>query len=416
MKTEIITIGDELLIGQVVNTNASWIAEQLSLAGIDIVRVTTIADRREDILSSLKEASARADLILLTGGLGPTRDDITKHTLCEYFGSKLIFHEPSYEYVKKLFYSRGFPVREVNRRQAEVPDNCTPIINENGTAPGMWFEKDGKIYVSMPGVPFEMKPMVLNHVLPQLAGKKDGLQVIHKKLLTQGLGESFLSELIAEWEDALPPNMKLAYLPQPGMVRLRLTGSGTDARKLEKEMDARISSLAELIPDYVFGTGEVTLEEVTGRLLLERGMTLSTAESCTGGYIAHLVTSIPGSSGYFMGSVVAYSNQIKTGILGVKEQTLAEHGAVSEQTVKQMAEGVQKKFKTDYAIAVSGVAGPEGGSAEKPVGTTWIAIAGPGGVSAKRYSFGNDRLRNIRVASLTALNSLRLMILKESKP
>ncbi len=415
MTAEIISIGDELLIGQVVNTNASWIAEQLSLTGIGVVRVTTIGDDRSDILSSLREASSRAEVILITGGLGPTKDDITKLTLCEYFGSGLVFHEPSFRYIEKMFYSRGFPVREVNRRQAEVPDNCTPIINEHGTAPGMWFEKDGIIYVSMPGVPFEMKPMMLNYVMPKLAGKKGGLHIIHKKLLTQGLGESFLAELIADWENALPPNMKLAYLPQPGIVRLRLSGSGKDPQALEEEMDARISALIKLIPDHVFGTGEVTLEEVTGRLLRERGFTLSTAESCTGGYIAHLLTSIAGSSDYFLGSVVAYSNNIKTAVLGVKEQTLIDHGAVSEQTVIEMALGVRKKFGTDYAIAVSGVAGPGGGSDEKPVGTTWIAVAGPEGVSAKKHQFGNDRLRNIRVASLTALNNLRLKILREGK-
>ena len=411
MKTEIISIGDELLIGQVVNTNASWIAEQLNLAGIEVIRINTIADKREEILRALQEASGRAEVVLITGGLGPTRDDITKNTLCEYFDSRLVFHEPSFEYVNKLFRDRGLPVREVNRKQAEVPHNCIPIVNENGTAPGMWFEKEGTVFVSMPGVPYEMKAMISNYVIPELSKKINGLQVIHKKVLTQGVGESFLSELISGWENSLPANMKLAYLPQPGIVRLRLSGSGRDKTKLSNEMDDKIKELQNIIPDLIFGYGEKTMEEVVGGLLKNDGMTLSTAESCTGGYIAHLITSIPGSSAYFKGSVVAYSNHIKTSILEVKEDTLAAHGAVSEQTVTEMALGVKKKFNTDFAIAVSGVAGPDGGTGQKPVGTTWIAVAAPDVLIAEKYLFGKDRQRNIRVAAVTALNRLRLMMI-----
>lgn len=411
MKTEIISIGDELLIGQVINTNASWIAEQLNLAGIEVVRITTIADKKEEILKTLKEASDRAEVVLLTGGLGPTRDDITKNTLCEYFGSRLVFHKPSFKYVEKLFSERGLPVRDINRKQAEVPHNCVPIVNENGTAPGMWFEKDNTTFVSMPGVPYEMKAMITSYVLPELLKKLNGLQVIHKKVLTQGVGESFLSELIRDWENSLPEHMKLAYLPQPGIVRLRLSGSGHDKTKLSIEMDDKIKVLQELIPDLIFGFGEKTLEEVVGGLLKKDGMTLSTAESCTGGYIAHLITSIAGSSAYFKGSVIAYSNQIKTNIVGVKEDTLVAHGAVSEQTVTEMALGVKKRFKTDFAIAVSGIAGPEGGTAQKPVGTTWIAVAGPDVLIVEKYLFGKNRQRNIRVAAVTALNKLRLMMI-----
>ncbi len=411
MKTEIISIGDELLIGQVINTNASWIAEQLNLAGIEVVRITTIVDKKEEILKTLKEASDRAEVVLLTGGLGPTRDDITKNTLCEYFGSRLVFHKPSFKYVEKLFSERGLPVRDINRKQAEVPHNCVPIVNENGTAPGMWFEKDNTTFVSMPGVPYEMKAMITSYVLPELLKKLNGLQVIHKKVLTQGVGESFLSELIRDWENSLPEHMKLAYLPQPGIVRLRLSGSGHDKTKLSIEMDDKIKVLQELIPDLIFGFGEKTLEEVVGGLLKKDGMTLSTAESCTGGYIAHLITSIAGSSAYFKGSVIAYSNQIKTNIVGVKEDTLVAHGAVSEQTVTEMALGVKKRFKTDFAIAVSGIAGPEGGTAQKPVGTTWIAVAGPDVLIVEKYLFGKNRQRNIRVAAVTALNKLRLMMI-----
>lgn len=411
MKTEIISIGDELLIGQVINTNASWIAEQLNLAGIEVIRITTIADKKEEILKALKEASDRAEVVLLTGGLGPTRDDITKNTLCEYFGSRLVFHKPSFKYVERLFSERGLPVKDINRKQAEVPHNCVPIVNENGTAPGMWFEKDNTTFVSMPGVPYEMKAMITSYVLPELLKKLNGLQVIHKKVLTQGVGESFLSELIRDWENSLPEYMKLAYLPQPGIVRLRLSGSGHDKIKLSIEMDNKIKVLQDLIPDLIFGFGEKTLEEVVGGLLKKDGMTLSTAESCTGGYIAHLITCIAGSSAYFKGSVIAYSNQIKTNIVGVKEDTLITHGAVSEQTVTEMALGVKKRFKTDFAIAVSGIAGPEGGTAQKPVGTTWIAVAGPDVLIVEKYLFGKNRQRNIRVAAVTALNKLRLMII-----
>jgi len=412
MTTEIISIGDELLIGQVINTNASWIAEQLNLAGIEVVRITTISDTRNDILNALKDASSRAEVILMTGGLGPTRDDITKKTLCEYFDSQLVFNQEAFENVEKLFAHRGFSMKKEKCEQAEIPDKCTPVMNAHGTAPGMWFERDDRIYISMPGVPFEMKAMLSNHVLPTLSKKLNGNFILHRKVLTQGIGESILAEKISEWEESLPEKMKLAYLPQPGMVRLRLSGTGKNLQLLRKDMDARIEHLKQIIPELIFGYGEVSLEEVVGKLLKEKSQSLSTAESCTGGYIAHLVTGISGSSDYFTGSVVAYSNKIKTGVLGVKEQTLIDHGAVSEQCVIEMASGIKSKFNTDYAIAVSGVAGPTGGSPEKPVGTVWIAIAGPDKVVTEQFLFGNARQRIIRVAALTALNKLRLMILE----
>ena len=411
MKAEIISIGDELLVGQVVNTNASWLAAQLNQEGIEVVRIVAIRDDREDILKSLAEASTRADAILITGGLGPTRDDITKLTLCEYFGSELVFHQPSFDNVLRLFSSRGFRIGEENRRQAEIPDNCTPISNLNGTAPGMWFEKDGKIYVSMPGVPFEMKPMVTDLVLPELIIRRKGGYIVHKTVMTQGIGESFLAEIIKDWEENLPGQFKLAYLPQPGMVRLRLTGRGTDVKALTDELKRLSTELVTLIPDYVFGYDDEKPEEVIGKILREAGATLATAESCTGGYIAHLITSIPGSSAYFTGSVVAYSNLIKINILGVKEETLTAHGAVSSETVKEMAEGVRSRFGTDYAIAVSGIAGPDGGTKEKAIGTTWIALAGPNGTSTEKFIFGHNRERNIRLAALAALGKLRVMIL-----
>jgi nicotinamide-nucleotide amidase len=413
MRAEIISIGDELLIGQVVNTNASWMAGQLSMAGIAVARITTIADTHEEIIYALDEASARSEIILITGGLGPTRDDITKDALCKYFGARLVVHESTLQDIEKRFASRGWEINDINRRQAEVPDSCTPIPNGHGTAPGMWFEKEGRIYVSMPGVPYEMKAMLSNHILPELSKKINGKQVVHKIVMTQGMGESSLAELIKGWENRLPAHMKLAYLPQPGIVRLRLNGSGPDRKKLNLEMDQKMLELDAILQDLIFAREDTTLEKVVGQLLLEKNVRLSTAESCTGGYIAHLITSIPGSSAYFTGSVVAYSNSIKTGILGVQEECLIKHGAVSEQTVIQMANGVKQKFGTEYAIAVSGVAGPDGGTDEKPVGTIWIAVAGPETTTANKYLFGNNRERNIRLAAVTALNKLRHMIIKD---
>ncbi|MBE9481830.1 MAG: competence/damage-inducible protein A [Bacteroidetes bacterium] len=408
MIAEIISIGDELLIGQVVNTNASWIAEQLNLAGIEVQQITTISDKREQILKILARAYLRSDIILITGGLGPTKDDITKQTLCEFFNTSLVFNNEAYEQIYELFKARGFKVTELNRQQAELPANCIPLKNKNGTAPGMWFNKDGKIFVSMPGVPFEMKPMITEQVIPRLRKFYKTGFIIHKTILTQGIGESFLTEIISDWEKNLPENFSLAYLPQPGIVRLRITAKGNNKEKLIQEINSFSGKLQEIIPDLIFGYEKDTLEEITGKLLKDKNQTLSTAESCTGGYISHLITSVPGSSNYYIGSVIAYSNQIKESLLGVKNKTLIDNGAVSKQVVTEMALGVQQKFKTDYAIATSGIAGPDGGTEKKPVGTTWIAIATPGKkVIAKKYLFGEQRGRNIRKAALTALNMLR---------
>jgi nicotinamide-nucleotide amidase len=418
MQTEIINIGDELLIGQVVNTNASWIAEQMSLSGFPVCQITVVPDHPGSILEALNLAWHRADIILITGGLGPTKDDLTKETLCEFFQTKLVFDQKTFAFIEQVFNARGWKVTEINRRQAEVPENCTPLKNLLGTAPGMWFEKpapgrEGKcVFISLPGVPFEMKALLENEVLPRLKISFRPLAVLHRTILTQGVGESFLSEQIENWETHLPEDLHLAYLPQPGIVRLRLTGQGEDELLLRNRMEEEIVKLKSLIPGYIFGEGDDTLESVTGMLLKEKGVTLSTAESCTGGYIAHLITRIPGSSGYFKGSVVAYSNEIKVKVLGVPETTLAEHGAVSEEVVREMAVNIRNRFHSDFSIAVSGIAGPEGGTAEKPVGTVWIAIAGPKGVQATKYLFGDHRERNIRRAALQALNLLRKMILE----
>jgi nicotinamide-nucleotide amidase len=413
MVAEIISIGDELLVGQVVNTNATWMAQQLHEIGIPVRQIIAIADNASEISAAIDVAFAHSDVILLTGGLGPTKDDITKHTLCSYFHTELVFHQPSFENLKKLYAARGWgEISEVNRKQSEVPANCTPLINHLGSAPGMWFEQDGKVLVSLPGVPFEMEGMMEEYVLPHLARQKNQRVVAHKTIQTQGIGESYLSELISEWEENLPESIKLAYLPQPGMVRLRLTGYGESKEKVLKEIDARISTLQKLIPDQIFGYGNDTLEQVVGRLLREKQLTVSTAESCTGGFLAHMITSVAGASDYFQGSVIAYSNDVKRTFLGVSEESLKQFGAVSEQVVIEMARGARQRFNTDFALSVSGIAGPDGGTIEKPVGMVWIGLAWKNGVTAKKFMFGEHRGRNIQRAALAALNLLRVKLLK----
>ena len=412
MKAEIITIGDELLIGQVIDTNSAWIAEQLNMKGIKVHQITSISDDREHILETLREAETRAEIILITGGLGPTKDDITKSTLCEYFETNLVFNQETYNNVEALFKLRGYPVTELNRRQAEVPANCTPIQNRNGTAPGMWFERNEKTFVSMPGVPFEMKTMMTEQVLPKLAANLNLGFIVHKTILTQGVGESFLAKTIEDWEDALPKNVKLAYLPQPGMVRLRLSAFGNNKTELSGLIEEQHQKLLKIVPGYIFGYDDETLESVVGKLLKKLKMTVATAESCTGGYIAHLITSVPGSSEYFMGSVVAYSNRIKQSELGVKAESFEKYGAVSEAVVREMAEGIRRKFGTDFSVSTSGIAGPDGGTDEKPVGTTWIAVATPEKVVSKKFLLGEHRGRNIHKAALAALNLLRVELLE----
>ncbi len=416
MNTEIINIGNELLIGQVINTNAAWMASKMSQAGFAIRLVSVIPDDPDAILEALAAAESRSEIVLVTGGLGPTKDDLTKETFCKYFKTRLVFHEASFEDVTRIFSNRGIPMSELNRKQAEIPESSTPISNKNGTAPGMWFEKTSSdnrkvVFVSMPGVPFEMKPMLENSVIPMLKNIFPSRSIVHRTILTQGIGESFLSDILESWELKLPGFITLAYLPQPGLVRLRLSGTGDDPLSVREAVDAEVKKLYTIIPDYIYGEEEDLLEEIIGKMLTDRGATLSTAESCTGGYIAHLITSIPGSSGYFKGSIIAYSNEVKSGELNVKETDLVTYGAVSEQVVIQMALGVQKKLSTTYSIATSGIAGPAGGTNEKPVGLTWIAVAGPSGVQASSFLFGENRERNIRKTALEALNLLRKQML-----
>lgn len=408
MIAELINIGDELLIGQVVNTNASWLAERLNSIGIRVRQILAISDAREHIIQAIDDSFKSADVLILTGGLGPTKDDITKLTLAEYYKSPLITHAPTLKDVEEFFRLRGRPVTEINRRQADIPACCEPLSNSQGTAPGMWFESEGKILASLPGVPFEMKALMEDHVLPRLAARINGDVIIHKTIMTQGIGESMLADLIAGWEDALPANIRLAYLPQPGIVRLRLTAAGNFRESVESALKQQIEALLNIIPDYVFGYDNATLEEVVGNMLRQENKTLCIAESCTGGYLAHLVTRVPGSSDYFRGAIIAYSNELKTKILDVDSGLIHKHGAVSREVVEVMAQEARQRLGCTYALATSGIAGPAGGTPEKPVGTVWIALATPDSVISKKFLFGNNRERNIHITALSALNMLRL--------
>lgn len=407
VNAEIITIGDEILYGQIVDTNSAWMGTELTKLGIKVKQITSISDSAAHILAALDDARTRANIILLTGGLGPTKDDLTKDVLTAYFNTSLKLHEPSLADIAAIFSKRNIEVTELNRQQAFLPENCTPVRNVLGTAPGMWFEQDGKVYVSMPGVPFEMKRMMSDIVLPKLKAHFRTPEIIHKVIQTTGIAESILADKLEAWELSLPLHIKLAYLPYLAGVRLRLTGSGDDAAILEQELQTEVEKLSQLIPNYIFAYGEVSLEEAVGNLLKERGLTIATAESCTGGYLAHKFTSIAGSSAYFMGSIIAYSNDVKMQLLDVKPETLALHGAVSEATVREMAENVRKKLNTSIGIATSGIAGPGGGTEEKPVGTIWIAYADRDQTIAKQLHYNKNRLLNIEYTALVALNLIR---------
>lgn len=404
---EIISIGDELLIGQVVNTNASWLADQLFLAGFLVKRIVTVPDDDQAIFAALDDAISRSGVVVLTGGLGPTADDITKPALCRYFKTEMAFNHQAFEQISTLFARRGWVVNERNRSQAILPASCTPLQNNSGTAPGMWFTEKGTVVVSLPGVPFEMQDIFLNELLPRLRQMEIANQLIYKTVLTTGAGESVIADRIASWEAALPQSFKLAYLPQPGLVRLRITGSGPDASSLGYELERLKQELVALLPDLVFGYDNDTIESVVGQKLIAASATLSTAESCTGGAIAALFTSVPGSSAFYRGTIVAYANDIKTGILKVRGDLLERHGAVSREVVESMALNAKELFGTDYALATSGIAGPDGGTSEKPVGTVWIALAGFNGVVSELHKFGEHRGRNIRRTTLAAVNMLR---------
>ena len=414
MDCALISIGDELLIGQTVNTNAAWLGEQLNLLGYKVVAGVVIPDDKNAILNALDELSIKADLIIITGGLGPTKDDITKHTLCDYFDTKLERNLVIEQQIVDYFNSRQLPILQTNKDQALIPLACELLPNSRGTASGMWFEKDDKIFISLPGVPYEMKGIITEIVIPKLLKRSnDDRILVHKTIRTHGMGESFLAEVIKNWEDKLShDDIKLAYLPSPGIVKLRLSLLGKNQKGINLKLEEHIQHLQKIIPNQIYGYEDDTMEGVVGQLLSEKNETVSTAESCTGGAVAKMITSVSGSSAYFEGSIISYSNQIKINQLQIEENTLNEYGAVSQQVVEQMAIGVRRNLNTQYGLATSGIAGPTGGTPEKPVGTIWIATAGPNGVKSKKLNLGYSRERNIHVTSLSVLNMLRLELLQ----
>jgi nicotinamide-nucleotide amidase len=413
MLAEIITIGDEILIGQIVDTNSAWIAQQLNAIGIRIKQISSVSDSREHILSALSEAKSRVDIILITGGLGPTKDDITKTTLAEYFNIGMVQNQEALDNVARIFAKYNRPLLEVNIKQADIPANCEVIVNNNGTAPGMWFNVDGKIYVSMPGVPHEMMYMVEESVIPKLKATFKLPVITHKTILTVGEGESFLAEKIADIEDSLPSHIKLAYLPKLGSVRLRLSAYGDDEATLEHEVRLYADQIIMRVGKSVVTDVDVPIEKAILDEMGALGLTLSVAESCTGGYISHLLTQHPGSSKVFLGGAISYSYDLKESMLGVKNETLWHTGAVSEQTVTEMVEGALLNLKSDYAMAVTGIAGPDGGTEDKPVGTVWIAVANKNKTVARKFTFGKKRLQNIERTAITAMGML-INLLREN--
>lgn len=428
VNASIITIGDELLIGQTIDTNSAWIGQELNKIGVWLKRRVAVGDVWDDIWNALDAESRESDIIIITGGLGPTADDITKPLLCKYFGGKLIVNEEVLKHVNYLFekvYRRPGPMLERNLKQAEVPDVCTVLHNARGTAPGMWFtpkppkegvEQDSnkKVFVSLPGVPHEMKGLMLNEVLPRIEKTFELPFIIHRTAFTMGTGESMIAEKIKDFEASLPGHIRLAYLPGYGMVKLRLTAIGGDKEKMEKELDEKFSVLVELVNEWLVTNKDEDLAMVVQKILEEKNKTIGTAESCTGGYIAHLITSNAGSSVVYKGSIISYANDVKENILGVTDRTLRTVGAVSEETVVQMAKGAIEKLNVDFAVATSGIMGPDGGTDEKPVGTVWIAAGNKEKVETAKLAFRFDRERNIEMTSHTALNFLRKFILANS--
>lgn len=413
MNVEIIVIGDELLIGQVTDTNSGWIARELNHIGWEVTEITTVRDRSREITDALNSSFGRVDVVLMTGGLGPTKDDITKQTLCDYFGGKLVFDESVFANVETIFRRRKLTMNDSTRNQAYVPNMCTVIQNPVGTAPVMWFERNGKVLVSMPGVPTEMKTVMKEAVISRLREYfQDHSSILHRTCLVKDFTESRLSETLSDFEAQLPACIKLAYLPTPGVIRLRLTARGDEESYLQKIIDDEFFKLRTILGSHLFCGSDTTLAGALGSILTERGETLATAESCTGGNIAHEITRVAGSSVYFKGSVVAYSNEVKTRVLNVSSETLSGFGAVSRETVLQMVSGVQRLLSSDCAIATSGIAGPGGGSVEKPVGTVWIAVRYGERSEAECFCFEGDREQVIARATQSALLMLIQLMTK----
>ncbi|SIT10929.1 competence/damage-inducible protein A [Belliella pelovolcani] len=412
---EILAIGDELLYGQIIDTNSHWISQELDKIGVRVVRRTTVGDNRDSMMAAFEDAEKRADIILMTGGLGPTNDDLTKPLLAEYFNCSIELVPEALEAVRTFFEKRGRELTELNRLQAHLPTKCTYVPNEVGTAPGMWFEENGKVWMSMPGVPHEMKKLMNDFVIPKIKSLYPLPIIYHKVIKTVGIGESWLADVIKDWEKNLPEHIKLAYLPSLGQVRLRLTAFGDDYDELQADVETVIDQVKPLIDKYIYGYNHESLEESIGRLLKQANKKVALAESCSGGYISHLITSIPGSSKYFQGTLVPYHNQFKNEILDVEAEILKKHGAVSEETIIQMAENIRTMFGADYGLASSGIAGPDGGWKEKPVGTVWIACAYEGKTVSKKLQLTHDRMLNIQLTAVAALNLLRLCILGKTE-
>lgn len=410
VKAKIITIGDELLLGQVVNTNASWLGEQLNINGFQLVSVLTIGDGENDILQAL-DSSNDVDIVIITGGLGPTADDITKPTLCKFFDTELALNDDALDNILEIFRLRGYQMSERNRQQAFIPKSCTYIPNRFGTAPCMWFEKNKTVYISMPGVPFEMKSIFKTELIERLKSHFKPTPYARRVIMTTGIGESFLADRIKDWEESLPEFMSLAYLPQYGMVRLRIDARHENEIFMQKSLDEQVKKLSELIPEHIFAYEDRPISEVVVNILKERKETLATAESCTGGSIAKMITSIPGCSSIYKGSVVSYATEVKENVLEVKHDDVIDHSVVSKEVVEQMAVGAREVMNTDYALATTGIAGPDGGTEENPVGTVWIALATPDSVISKRYNFGKDRQNNIERSCITAFEMLRQHLL-----
>lgn len=408
MKADIITIGDEILIGQIIDTNSAWIAARLGEIGVSIRRKYSIGDRREEIISAVEESLTKAEVTIITGGLGPTKDDITKRVLAEIFHSQLICDKETYERVERMMAARGIAFNDLNKGQAMVPECCTVLPNHKGTAPGMWFEREGRVVVSLPGVPFEMEGLMVESVLPRIKEHFALASVVHRTAITYGLAESMMAELIAPWEDALPPHLHLAYLPSPSQLRLRLSAYDVEQAVAEKEIQEQFAKLLPIWGDYFVGWGDTTVQSAVAEMLVQRGETLASAESCTGGVIASKFTAMSGASEYFWGGVVSYDNSVKENVLGVSRHNLETYGAVSEQVARQMAEGVRRLCGTTYGVSTTGIAGPTGGTPDKPVGTVWMAVATPTHTIAKCVQHGKVRAVNIERAASAAINMLRL--------
>ena len=410
MKAAIVTIGDEILIGQITDTNSAWLAGQLNLMGVEVAEMSSISDTPDHISRTLDRYIGTLELVILTGGLGPTKDDLTKKTLADYFGGTMVMDKKVLAFIEAFFASRGRGVLPSNRDQAMVPDTCEALPNSQGTAPGMWFERSGTTVISVPGVPYEMKALMEEQIIPRLKDRFGTPEIVHRTIMTQGVPESYLAEMIRDWEEELPDCMKLAYLPRPGIVRLRLTVRGSCVRDAQKMLDQQIDKLQKIIPEHIYGYDEQTLQEALGKTLKENNLKISTAESCTGGNIARLITSVPGSSDYFEGSIIAYSNRLKREKLGIPVEILERYGAVSQQVVERMAAGVTGELGSDCGIASSGIAGPGGGTHEKPVGTVWMAVSYKGLVESRKFQFGGSRERIIEQASLMGLAMMRKLI------